>query len=238
MKTLKSTLVLLAIICTILTMQSCKDECDDGLCDCPIGYTGVNCVSFDSDEVQVLLDEGITPLELIEGNVPLSKFDGKMYEGGLIFYVNGTDGSGLVAATEDQSEGAAWGCPNEGITGADSEAIGTGVQNTTDILMDCSTNGIAAKLCDELVLNSRTDWFLPSKDELNLMFINLADSDGDGINSGPNDSGNLGGFTGAFYWSSTESNDSRAWYQFFTNNGAQNDDFKTNLNYVRAIRAF
>lgn len=161
-----------------------------------------------------------------------------MYQGGLIFYLNTDDGSGLVAAMEDQSTGIEWGCLGDEINGADGEVIGTGTQNTTEILMGCSSDGIAARLCNNLELNGYMDWFLPSKDELNLMWINLADADGDGLNSGPDADGNLAGFEGDFYWSSTEFDDTSTWFQFFTNNGSQSSDFKTNRNRVRAARAF
>lgn len=238
MKVLKSTLLLLAIFYTVINIQSCKDECEDGLCDCPIGYTGTDCEDFDFGEIQALLDGGKTPLELINGNVPLSLLYGKTYQGGLIFYLNINDGSGMVATAEDQSTGVAWGCSGQVINGADGEALGTGRQNTMDILASCTTGNLAANLCNELNLNGYSDWFLPSKDELNLMWTNLADSDGDGQNGGANDENNLGGFTGDFYWSSTEFSDQKVWYQFFTNNGTQNNDFKTNLNRVRAARAF
>ncbi len=235
MKALKSGLLLLALFCTILSAQSCSDKSEDGIFDCPIGYTGIDCESFDSSEVQFLLDQGITPLELVNGNVPLSALYGKMYAGGLIFYLNTTDGSGMVAAAEDQNEGISvrWGCLKDEINGADGEGLGTGAQNTMEILAGCTDSGIAAKICGDLGLNGYNDWFLPSKGELNLMWENLADSDGDGHISGVN----IGGFEGAFYWSSTEIDDQGAWFQFFAN-GSQNRDSKFNSNRVRAARAF
>ena len=233
MKVFKLTL-LLAIFCIAVSTQSCEDP----LIICPDGYMGTDCEDFDPAQVQVLLDAGKTPLELINGNIPLSSLYGKMYEGGLIFYLNTNTGSGMVAAATDQSTGVAWGCSGQEVSGADGQDVGTGSQNTMDILGGCITAGIAARLCDELELKGYTDWFLPSKDELNLMWTNLADSDGDGQNSGTSDAGNLGDFASDFYWSSTEFEDTKAWYQFFTNNGSQNGDYKTNLNRVRAVRTF
>ncbi len=64
-------------------------------------------------------------------------------------------------------------------------AVGTGKRNTELLVkaMDTSAYRIfwstdttavyAAKLCDDLIYNGFDDWFLPSKDELNLLFVNL-----------------------------------------------------------------
>jgi len=80
------------------------------------------------------------------------------------------------------------------------------------------------------------DWFLPSKDELNLMWENLADTAGDN-NTGPSAPDNIGGFAKVFYWSSTEISSNFAWVQDF-NDGIQYNFFKSNIIHVRAVRAF
>ncbi len=149
--------------------------------------------------------------------------------------MNTNDGSGMVAAEEDQhtGTGARWGCSGQEINGADGEVVGTGAQNTMDILAGCGTSGTAAKICGDLELNGYNDWFLPSKGELNLMWENLADSDGDGHISGAN----LGGFATDFYVSSTEFSNKRIWVQFFSR-GSQIEDVKGNFQSVRAARTF
>lgn len=68
----------------------------------------------------------------------------------------------------------------------------------------------AYNTCATLVLNGWDDWYLPSVDELNLMWDNLADSDGNSRNEGLNDIYNIGGFSLDYYWSSTIVNDSYA----------------------------
>jgi hypothetical protein len=103
--------------------------------------------------------------------------------------------------------------------------IGTGAANTAAILAT-DANAPAAKACNEYTSpNNTTDWFLPSKDELNELYQNRAAI---GIpNSG-------------FYWSSSEySIDSDyAWRHAF-NNGNQNGVLKGNdSSSVRAVRAF
>jgi hypothetical protein len=86
---------------------------------------------------------------------------GLSYAGGIIFYFDGTGQHRLISATTDQSSGAQWGCYGATIGGT-SNAIGTGQANTTAIVNGCATAGIAARICNDLVLNGFSDWFLPS----------------------------------------------------------------------------
>ena len=67
-----------------------------------------------------------------------------------------------------------------------------------------------------------TDWRLPTKNELNLLYMRR---------------NNVGGFAINFYWSSTQNEDEEAWRQgFFT--GRQSSSSKTERSNVRAVRAF
>ena len=68
------------------------------------------------------------------------------------------------------------------------------------------------------------DWFLPSKDELNEMYINLHQQ-------------GLGGFTNGYYWISTEYDNGLAWNHGFAS-GFQTNDGKFFNYIVRAVRAF
>jgi hypothetical protein len=143
--------------------------------------------------------------------------------GGIIAYINGggsTGTSGLVATVANVSTGAAWGCSGTSIS--TSTAIGTGNQNTINIMAGCATAGIAARLCGDLTEGGFSDWYLPSKNELNALYINRVA---------------IGGFASGNYWSSTENDSFSAWSQSFVN-GGQYDDDKNLTYYVRAIRSF
>jgi hypothetical protein len=146
---------------------------------------------------------------------------GDTYQGGIIFYLD-SNGGGLIAAPTDQSTGAEWGCYGTTISGADGTAIGTGAQNTIDIELGCTNTVTAADICANLTLGGYSDWFLPSKDELNEMYQNKS---------------TIGGFANSLYWSSTEYASSGAWREnFFIGN--QDGYVKDASNNVRAIRAF
>ncbi len=129
----------------------------------------------------------------------------------------------LEAASSD-SPSAEWGCDGTLIPGADGTAVGTGEQNTIDIEAGCTTPGTAADICVNLSLGGYSDWFLPSKDELNLMYTNLKLQ-------------GVGGFADGFYWSSSEYGAVYAWLQTF-NDGYQYYNGKNGTFRVRAVRAF
>jgi len=147
--------------------------------------------------------------------------------GGWVFYDKGNSKGGwryLEAAPEDQSTPAEWGCYEKSIPGAKGTAIGTGKSNTEAIVKSCGEAKIAAKLCTAYRGGGKSDWFLPSKDELDLICKNL------------NLKG-VGGFAASNYWSSSEFNGDDAWSQgFYT--GYQYGHVKYGTGRVRAVRAF
>ena len=154
---------------------------------------------------------------------------GDSYQGGKVAYIlqatdPGYDANtqhGIIAAPADQGS-TVWGCFGTTISGAQGTAVGTGKQNTIDIIKSCATAGIAARLCIDLVLNGYSDWYLPSKDELNKLYINRAV---------------IGGFTNFNYWSSTELNSNGAWGRNFGLGHLYGPNKNSKAN-VRAIRGF
>ncbi len=152
---------------------------------------------------------------------------GDTYQGGIIFYfeIGSNNQHGYIAAPADLATDADWGCVGT-YTSAGGTMVGEGQPNTAKIIAACSTANIAARLCDNLVINEYSDWYLPCKDELAQMYINLKAK-------------GLGGFSNADYWSSTESDKNSAWGQTF-GNGKTFIYTKAGWNpcSVRAVRKF
>ena len=103
---------------------------------------------------------------------------GDTYQGGIVFYITApvagaTSGTvGLISKTADMAGTGAWGCYSTAISGADGTAIGTGKQNTIDIVnAGCTNTATAAIYCSGLTSDGYSDWWLPSKDELNKLYL-------------------------------------------------------------------
>jgi uncharacterized protein len=155
--------------------------------------------------------------------------------GGWIFYVNPNPVPGgwryLEAAPFDQSAGAKWGCFRRDISGAKGSAIGAGRQNTADIVAACSDPDTAASLCASARINGFSDWFLPSRDELALMYKNLKAT-------AVSDFGVGSAVDNFSYWTSTQETTDMANHIDFADLGRQHYDDKDFPRRVRAIRAF
>ena len=151
---------------------------------------------------------------------------GDIYKGGYVFKIN-IFGHGLCAAPADYPKPMQWGVAGELINGANEAEIGTGKQNTEDIIAGSTFQGIyAAKVCDELVVDSYEDWYLPSLEELMLMQRELYVQ-------------GYGGLKGADYWSSTQNFSLGAWYVDFITGEKSNSKNKGDKGVrVRAIRSF
>jgi len=179
--------------------------------------------------------------EIVSGNVTLFAKWNDQYAlrdtgpaGGLIFYLNpnyATDGwRYLEAAPSDQSTGVQWYngsyvLINAWVTGG-GDAIGTGQANTTAIVTAQGAGTYAAKICDDLVIGSYSDWFLPSQDELGQMYANLK--------AAPY---GVGGFADSLYWGSTEYDTTGAGEYYFLSGGGGLTSKDAALR-VRAVRAF
>jgi hypothetical protein len=119
------------------------------------------------------------------------------------------------------------------LLGFSSTVSGTGAMDgaaKTSVMLGVCTSG-AANLADAYSVTVSSvvysDWFLPSKGELNQMYVNKVA---------------IGGLTPSYYWSSTEGGSIYAWWQDFSN-GTQADRYpdtsgKNNSGLVRPVRAF
>ena len=160
---------------------------------------------------------------------------GQSYGGGKIAYIlqSGDPGwgsgetRGLIAATADQSRAIRWYNGTFIATGATGIELGTGSANTTTIIavQGETAADYAAGLARAYNGGGYSDWYLPSKDELNRLYVNrLA----------------IGGFDlagSAAYWTSSEYDATYAWEQNF-GDGYQGMSGKLGWGDTRAVRAF
>lgn len=147
---------------------------------------------------------------------------GQSYAGGIVFYVDGTGEHGLIASETDCCDSAKWFNGNFVITNTIEVEVGRGQSNTTKIIETQGDGIYAASICDQFVINGYSDWFLPSRSELNLLYQKR---------------NMVGGFDNDYYWCSTEYDTLNAWNQYFPY-GPQYFANKSSMACVRAIRAF
>ncbi len=149
---------------------------------------------------------------------------GDTYGGGIVFYVYDNGRHGLIAATADQSTGVVWttAAYQSTVSNAVRDGVNGGQTNTERIIIQAGAGSYAAQLCANYQGGNYGDWYLPSKYELNLLYLQKAV---------------VGGFASNVYWSSTETSSSDAWDQYFYT-GLQTNYDKNNTYYVRAVRAF
>lgn len=143
---------------------------------------------------------------------------GEIDQGGVIFYSGATV---LIAALEDVYMPRLW--DKSKVAVATETGIGSGAANTAAIIAACTGNTmIAASACTTYSYSGLTDWYLPSKDELNEMYTQRAV---------------IGGFdVYTNYWSSSQYTPETAWIQFFTDGTQSHLGGKDQLYKVRPIR--
>ena len=150
--------------------------------------------------------------------------------GGVVFYDAGSEkdwGRYLEAAPARWNMGGAdqtamW-CDNTdlGIDRAVGVGIGSGMANTQAIVAECSSG--AAWAAAGYNGGGMDDWFLPSSDELNQLYKQREI---------------VGGFGSGTYWSSSQNNDSSAWFQVFPSGSQDYRGYKYNVLGIRPVRAF
>ncbi|GHU48891.1 hypothetical protein FACS1894200_06750 [Spirochaetia bacterium] len=199
------------------------------------GTTAATAVSPGATNPEPVKPTAITTLPPVPAPVPsVYNVGDRGPAGGIVFYDKGVVTYGwryLEAAPKDLPAPIRWGPNNAAVNNTDT-AVGSGKANTQRIAPIINRYGEdgAALFCIALNINGHQDWFLPSKDELNLMYVNLKKK-------------GLGDFGDGYYWSSSEYNYFDAWVQRFSD-GSQNYSYyytsgdKGYARSVRAIRAF
>jgi hypothetical protein len=151
--------------------------------------------------------------------------------GGYVFYDKGVTTDGwryLEVAPNDISYNSSfligWGCSGTPVNQT-LQTVGSGLSNTNRIISQCASINSAARVCDNYTLNGLSDWFLPSVDELEIMYkssINVY---------------NLASFSSQEIWSSSEFGASSS-YTYNAYYGYKTTESK-GLGYrVRPIRRF
>jgi hypothetical protein len=155
---------------------------------------------------------------------------GQLIFGGKVFYVDESGRHGLVAALSDQNGGTALPWFNGNFTNTKAVRFGvySGRENTDLIVQNQGNGNYAAIIAAQYTGGGFGDWFLPSIEELNLLFAQRV---------------SIGGFFTVDYWSSTEpsvaagSVNTNAQKQSF-NTGVQAAAGKDQTARIRAIRRF
>lgn len=173
-------------------------------------------------------DNILQAIQKLNGNTTHSI--GESYGGGIVFYIYDNGQHGLIAATTDQSTGIRWYAGTFTYTLVYADGVGAGKANTAILIANQGYGDggtYAVRICNEYSVTmggvTYGDWYLPSKFELNLLYLQKA---------------MVGGFSSGKYWSSTDGiGNGQAWAQFFSV-GTQFWEPKNVPDYVRAIRAF
>lgn len=189
--------------------------------------------------VDVVMITPSSSAEKTNGFTYLTTAVGQYAYGGTIACLNGGMNN-LIAATADNSGGIAWGGLGTAIAATSTTDGATNTAMIVDALGVGST--YAAGLCSNYAIDSQgntpcesgntcyDDWFLPAGNnaggsgQLNCLYTN---------------EGDIGGFDGNGYWSSTaDSNNEYAYVQLFLASGIQSISLRSNLQAVRCVRAF
>ena len=143
-------------------------------------------------------------------------------QGGIVACTFANGGFNLIASNTDDSTSVIWSNVNSLAIGAPAQSDTSGVSNTPAIIAQTGFTAGAAKVCRDKISGGFTDWYLPSKNELNCLYTNQVAIDG---------------FAPTVYWSSSEFSASLAWIQGF-NGGGQGGSDKDVVRRVRCVRAF
>jgi|WetSurMetagenome_2_1015567.scaffolds.fasta_scaffold120502_2 hypothetical protein len=166
-------------------------------------------------------DNILQAVQKLSGNNPVHTI-GENYGGGIVFYVYDNGQHGLIVSTADLSTSAPAGGGQMAYNNV-RDGIGAGYSNTERLIAQLTPTVVyAATFCANYMGGNFGDWYLPSRYELNLLYLQRTA---------------IGGFANSLYWSSTESSPGNAYTQSFANGTVAGTNTSTQ-HYVRAVRAF
>jgi hypothetical protein len=184
-------------------------------------------------------------------------YGGGYYAGKISVAGNGVASHYLIVAPKSSGENSSKEWKNATTNSAPTSVI-DGPTNSSNMN---NTSHPAAYFCEGLTIDGYSDWYMPAKNELEVLYYFLKPTTGANNASGSNanavspepistfyssgspaqtsaaafQSGGAEAFAADVYWASTQTGASSAWYQNFSN-GAQGGDGKYYLHYVRAVR--
>ena len=152
------------------------------------------------------------------GGGNFTHYIGEEYGGGVIFHLwkdNAGVEHGLIVALTDQSTSQAWSNVTSAAIGTSAQSSWDGLSNSNSIVGQAGHTSSAAKLCLDLVSGGQSDWYLPSIQELNMLWNNYYT-----VTRALSQISGATQLSNSAYWSSSESN------------------YKDRTFCVRAVRAF
>ena len=170
------------------------------------------------------------------GGGGFTHYIGEEFGGGVIFHLwkdaQGVE-HGLIVDKTDLSTSQAWSNVSSLAIGSSAQSNWDGLSNSNAIVGQAGHTNSAAALCLNSTNGGQNDWYLPSIQELSMLWNNYYTV-----------ARSLSQISGAtqmsrsYYWSSSEDYSSLAWYFAFNDGGANGSSFKDDTLYVRAVRAF
>ena len=208
-----------------------------------VGISATDTTNWNNKQNQLTAGSNIT----ITGNIisattsgggGFTHFIGEEFGGGVIFHLwkdsQGVE-HGLIVDKTDLSTSQAWSNIDQTLIGATAQNSWDGFSNSNAIVGQAGHTTSAAALCLNSTNGGQSDWYLPSIDELSLLWhsrfnVNKSLSAIAGATDLP---------ISAYYWSSTEYDYNLAWYfTFLYGTASLNENGKSTTYYVRAVRAF
>lgn len=178
----------------------------------------------------------------VNGGGTFTHYIGEQYGGGIIFHLwkdNAGVEHGLIVALIDQSTSQAWSNVESTLIGTSAQSSWDGLSNSSAIVGQAGHTSSAAKLCLDLVSGGQSDWYLPSIQELNMLWNNYYT-----IARALSQIGGATQLANSNYWSSSEVSSNRAWgFDFLRGGdadfgGQTTSRYKDHTAYVRTVRAF